>query len=62
MFTILITALVTLTAVGAAVVASTIAERRRRKWHDIARERRRKEESRVAQYHQRQVLELTSTP
>jgi hypothetical protein len=54
--TIGIIALVALLAAGLLRSVSTISARRQQKWREIARERRRKEEARIARYRQRLAL------
>ena len=48
--TILITILATLTAVAMIVATSALMERRRLHWREVASERRRKEDARIAAY------------
>ena len=55
--TIGITILAALLAAGFLHLASTISARQQQKWRQIARERRRKEEARIARY--RRHLTLT---
>lgn len=54
MVTILVTIVVTLSSLGAAVVASDLIERRRRRWRAIANDRRRRGQARI-EAHREQI-------
>lgn len=56
--TILITVLATLTAVTMVTATSILMARRRLHWRQVASERRRREDARIAAYHARS-FELT---